>query len=102
MIFCAAIEKLFWAAKSRFTKRLMSYDGEMDEDRFRQLVMESLDSIPTEKILRLCKSNRKFVAKMLHVKLIIEEFKRSIKDFRVLETIKFEKSTGHSSQPTTH
>ena len=88
MIFCAAIEKLFWAAKSRFTKRLMSYDGEMDEDRFRQLVMESLDSIPTEKILR--------------VKLIIEELKRPIKDFRVFETIKLEKSTGHSSRPTTH
>ena len=43
----------------------MSYDGEIDNDRFKQLVMESVEAIPTEKVLRLCQSNRKFVGKML-------------------------------------
>ena len=37
----------------------------MDEVRFHQLVLESVNIIPTAQVLRLCSSNRKFIAQML-------------------------------------
>ena len=67
---CSAIEKYWWSSKSHFNKRVMvrAADPEaedLDADGFKKLVLESVNSIPVDKVLRLCTSNRRYVAQVL-------------------------------------
>ena len=43
----------------------MAQAVELTEARFKQLVLESVNSIPLDKVHRLCASNRKYVAQVL-------------------------------------
>ena len=61
----SAIEKYWWSAKSHYNKRVMAQSEEITEQRFRELVLESVNSIPVDKVHRLCTSNRKYVAQLL-------------------------------------
>ena len=63
--FVSAIEKFWFTAKNYFNKRLLAADAELKEKRFRDLVLESVNSVPKEKVLRLCASNRGYVAQVL-------------------------------------
>ena len=60
-----SIEKFWWSAKSHFNKRLLASAEEIKKEKFYELVMESVNVVPMDKVLRLCKSNRKFIATML-------------------------------------
>ena len=60
-----SIEKFWHASKSFYNKRLLSQANEVDVTRFHQLILESVEIVPTATVLRLCKSNRKFIAQML-------------------------------------
>ena len=60
-----AIEKYWWSAKSHFNKRAMAQAAELTEARFRELVLESANSIPVDKVHRLCTSNRKYVGQVI-------------------------------------
>ena len=63
--FFSAIEKYWWSSKNYFNKRVMAQAVELTEARFKQLVLESVNSIPLDKVHRLCASNRKYVAQVL-------------------------------------
>ena len=43
----------------------MAQDAELTPQRFRELVLESVNSIPFDKVHRLCTSNRNYVAQLL-------------------------------------
>ena len=60
-----AIEKFWWSSKNHFNKRLLAAPEELDRHRFEQLVMESVTAVATEKVHRLCSSNRAFIAETL-------------------------------------
>ena len=60
-----SIEKVWHATKTYYNKRLMSAAGEVNELRFRQLVLESLTQMPEAAVLRLCRSNRRYIAKIM-------------------------------------
>ena len=60
-----AIEKFWHSSKSWFVKRMLSSSVEVDRERFYQLIMESVNIVATAKVLRMCASNRKFIAQML-------------------------------------
>ena len=65
-----AIEKYWWSAKNYFNKRVMARAADpeaedLDDAGFRKLVLESVNSIPVDKVLRLCTSNRRYVAQVL-------------------------------------
>ena len=63
---CIGIEKFWWSAKNHFNKRLLAAPAELDRERFEQMVLESVTSVPADKVHNLCSSNRAFVAKTLH------------------------------------
>ena len=65
LVFFSAIEKYWWSAKSHFNKRAMAQAEELSEARFRELVLESVNSIPVDKVHRICTSNRKYVGSVL-------------------------------------
>ena len=60
-----AIEKLWWSSKSWFNKRVLAQSQELTVERFHQLILESVNSVPTYKVLNMCSSNRKFISQML-------------------------------------
>ena len=62
---CIAIEKFWHSSKSWFVKRMLSSSTEVKQERFYQLIMESVNVVSTDKVLRMCASNRKFIAQML-------------------------------------
>ena len=62
---CSGIEKFWWSAKNHFNKRLLAAPAEVDRGRFEQLVLDSVRTVATDKVHRLCSSNRAFVAKTL-------------------------------------
>ena len=60
------IEKFWWSAKNYFNKRVMAQDKELDVEKFHSLVLDSVNnSLPIDKVHRLCASNRKYVAQIL-------------------------------------
>ena len=62
-MFCGvAIEKLWWSSKSWFNKRMLASSQELTVEKFHQLILESVNSVPTQKVLNMCSSNRKFIA----------------------------------------
>ena len=63
--FLLAIEKFWFTAKNYFNKRLLAADAELKEKRFKDLVLESVNSVPKEKVLRLCASNRRYVSQVI-------------------------------------
>ena len=64
-IFVPAIEKFWFAAKTHFNKRLLAATSEISRDRFRALVLESVNSVAQAKVLRLCEANREYVSRVL-------------------------------------
>ena len=44
---------------------MLAAPEELDRHRFEQLVMESVTAVATEKVHRLCSSNRAFIAQTL-------------------------------------
>ena len=44
---------------------MLAIDQEIGVDRFHALILESAEQVPTETVLRLCSSNRRFVSQML-------------------------------------
>ena len=60
-----AIEKFWWSSKNHFNKRLLAAPEELDRRRFELFVMESVYAVATEKVHRLCSSNRAFIAQTL-------------------------------------
>ena len=66
MLCWAGIEKFWWSSKNHFNKRLLAAPAEVDRTRFEQLVLDSVNNVATDKVHRLCSSNRAFVSKTLH------------------------------------
>ena len=64
-MFVPAIEKFWFAAKNYFNKRLLAATSEISRDRFRALVLESVNSVAQAKVLRLCEANREYVSRVL-------------------------------------
>ena len=62
---CVAIEKLWWSSKSWFNKRMLASSQELTVEKFYQLILESVNSVPTQKVLNMCSSNRRFISKMI-------------------------------------
>ena len=50
---------------NHFNKRLLAARAEVDRTRFEQLVLDSVNNVATDKVHRLCSSNRAFVSKTL-------------------------------------
>ena len=48
--FCIGIEKFWWSAKNHFNKRVMAQASELSADRFRELVLDSVNSPPTDRV----------------------------------------------------
>ena len=64
-LFVSAIEKFWFTAKNYFNKRLLAAETELKEKKFKDLVLESVNSVPKEKVLRLCASNRRYVSQVI-------------------------------------
>ena len=62
---CLGIEKYWHSTKTYFNKRLMAAQEDIDVERFHQLVNDSLSQVSDQTVLRICQSNRKFIANYL-------------------------------------
>ena len=66
-----AIEKVWSAAKAYYNKRILAIRDEIDEERFRVLVKESLRQLTPAKIDSLTRSNYGYISSLLRQQLAV-------------------------------